>query len=149
LEYGFLLALILGTVVAVQRRLPRGVEHSPDDLAAVGGRQNPERAREPSDHGEPSPVKVKTWMRLTGQARAVISHAKAQGTKVPDDGQVNVRAGIDARAGHEFTDHEACKGGDPAQLPVQEGTRDEIPRGARRSRVWCESQPPNGQGGSR
>jgi hypothetical protein len=43
-EYESLLAFILGTVMAGRRRPPRGVENGPDDLAAVGGRQKPERA---------------------------------------------------------------------------------------------------------
>jgi len=37
-----------------------GVEHGPDDLAAVGGGQDPERAGEASDDGEPSPVQVRS-----------------------------------------------------------------------------------------
>jgi hypothetical protein len=49
------LAPISRPVSAGQRRSPRGVEHGPDDLAAVGSRQNPERACEPSDRGETSP----------------------------------------------------------------------------------------------
>src|SRR5665647_2531589 len=34
---------------------PGDFEHGPDDLATVGGRQNPERAREAGDDAEPSP----------------------------------------------------------------------------------------------
>jgi hypothetical protein len=63
-------------------------------------------------------VKVKTWMGLTGQGGSAISNAKAQGTKVPDDGQVNVRAGIEGRAGHQLTDHQACEGNGPVEVPV-------------------------------
>lgn len=34
--------------------------HGTDDLAAVSGGQNPERAREPGDDFEPSPLQAKT-----------------------------------------------------------------------------------------
>jgi hypothetical protein len=37
-----------------------GVEHGPDELAAVGGGQNPERARERGHQGEALLMKLKT-----------------------------------------------------------------------------------------
>jgi hypothetical protein len=54
---GFL-GLMLRAVLAGWRWLAGGFEHGPDDLAAIGGRQNPEPSREPGDHAQALPVKV-------------------------------------------------------------------------------------------
>jgi hypothetical protein len=84
---------------------PGGVEHSPDDLAVVGGK-NTEGAREAGDRGEPSPVLVEAGEPLTGQVEAVVSNGQTQGLKVPGDRQVDVAAGMNRRVGHELADHQ-------------------------------------------
>jgi hypothetical protein len=54
-----LLALTRGLVVADWLRAG-GVEYGPDDLAAVGGGQSPERSCEPGDKGEALLMNLKT-----------------------------------------------------------------------------------------
>ena len=56
---------------------PGGVEHGPDDLASIGGGQNPEGAGENGDDREPSPVRVKVRVVLTLQVRTVVSNGQA------------------------------------------------------------------------
>ena len=76
----------------------------------------------------------------------MISDGQAQGPPVPDDRKVDVGARMDGRAGHEFTDYQARKGDDPAQPPVQEGARDEVPCGMWHCRVRGQLSPLHGQG---
>jgi hypothetical protein len=80
-------------VFAGRRARHGGFEHSPDDAAAAGCGQNPECAGEAREHGQPSPMKFGGW-RLTRLGGAVVANAQAQGPAVPDDGQVNIGAGM-------------------------------------------------------
>ena len=60
-EYGRLLGRFGALRPDSSRRWawPGSFEYSPDDLAAVGGGQNPGRAGEACDDAEPSPVQVR------------------------------------------------------------------------------------------
>jgi hypothetical protein len=70
-----------------------GFEYGPDDVAAVGCGQNPKCAGEARDHGQPSPVQFGDWM-LTRQGRAVVANGQSQRPAVPDEGQINIGAGM-------------------------------------------------------
>ena len=79
-EYGRLLVCggKLRTAWAGRWEWPGGFEHGPDDLAAVGGGQNSDGARESGDHEEPPPVQVKLGEPLTWQLGAVVSNGQAK-----------------------------------------------------------------------